>query len=260
MDFLESQVYIIIFSTLFLGGIMSTFVISMVFIHRQRQVQNRQKLDQVQSEHEKTLLNIENEIQQDLLAHIGRELHDNIGQLLSLAKLNFNSQKPEKQIERKAILGQIIQEVRNLSRRLNLDWVESITIDEFLTQQLNKISDTGFCKTIFENQILLEEMDKEQKLVLIRVIQESLNNSIKHASPDRIEVITMKVGYENVILIRDNGKGFDPNQRSTGSGMFNLKKRMETIGGKFELKSEIGKGTEIRLVLPRKRNRGISNI
>ncbi|MEP0713426.1 MAG: hypothetical protein ABJC55_16035 [Algoriphagus sp.] len=97
MDSVESQVYIIIFSTLFLGGIMSTFVISMVFIHRQRQAQNQQKLDHIKSEHEKTLLNIENEIQQETLTHIGRELHDNIGQLLSLAKLNFGSIKPEKQ-------------------------------------------------------------------------------------------------------------------------------------------------------------------
>lgn len=72
MDSVESQVYIIIFSTLFLGGIMSTFVISMVFIHRQRQAQNRQKMDQVKSEHEKTLLNIENEIQQETLTYIGR--------------------------------------------------------------------------------------------------------------------------------------------------------------------------------------------
>jgi signal transduction histidine kinase len=251
MESAEDQIYVIIFAALFLGGIMSTFVISMVFIHRQRQVQNRQKLDFIKSEHEKTLLNIENEIQQETLTHIGRELHDNIGQLLSLAKLNFNSQKPEKQIEGKEILGQIIQEVRNLSKTLNLDWVESITIEEFLIQQLKKISDTGFCETVFENQILLEEMDKEQKLVLIRVIQESLNNSIKHASPDRIEVHTMRFGEEKVILIRDNGKGFDTAQNSSGSGMFNLKKRMETIGGKFELKSEIGKGTEIRLVLPK---------
>lgn len=251
MESAEDQIYVIIFAALFLGGIMSTFVISMVFIHRQRQVQNRQKLDFIKSEHEKTLLNIENEIQQETLTHIGRELHDNIGQLLSLAKLNFNSQKPEKQIEGKEILGQIIQEVRNLSKTLNLDWVESITIEEFLIQQLKKISNTGFCETAFEQEILLEEMDKEQKLVLIRVIQESLNNSIKHASPDRIEVHTMRFGEEKVILIRDNGKGFDTAQNSSGSGMFNLKKRMETIGGKFELKSEIGKGTEIRLVLPK---------
>ncbi len=90
----ESQIALIFFGGAFLVIIMSTFIISMVVLHRQRQVQNRQKLDQIKIEHEKTLLNIENEIQQETLTHIGRELHDNIGQLLSLAKFNFGSVKP----------------------------------------------------------------------------------------------------------------------------------------------------------------------
>jgi two-component system NarL family sensor kinase len=89
METTEDQIYVIIFAAIFLGGIMSTFVISMVFIHRQRQTQNRQKIDQVKSEHEKMLLNIENEIQQETLTQVGRELHDNIGQLLSLAKFGL---------------------------------------------------------------------------------------------------------------------------------------------------------------------------
>jgi two-component system NarL family sensor kinase len=247
----EGQLITIIISGVFFAGLMSTFVIAIVVLHRQRQVQNRQKLDYLKSEYEKTLLNIENEIQQETLNHIGRELHDNVGQLLSVAKLNFSSQKAGKHIEGIEVLNQIIQEVRNLSKKLNLDWVESITIEEFLIQQLKKIRDTGFCETLLESDILLEELDKEQKLVLIRVIQESLNNAIKHASPDRIEIRTIQQGADKKIQIKDNGKGFDTAVRSTGSGMHNLKKRMETIGGKFELKSEIGKGTEINLTLPK---------
>jgi two-component system NarL family sensor kinase len=86
----EGQLITIIISGVFFAGLMSTFVIAIVVLHRQRQVQNRQKLDYLKSEYEKTLLNIENEIQQETLNHIGRELHDNVGQLLSVAKLNFS--------------------------------------------------------------------------------------------------------------------------------------------------------------------------
>ncbi|MEB2776517.1 ATP-binding protein [Algoriphagus sp. D3-2-R+10] len=250
MSFLESQVYIIIFSTLFLGGIMSTFVISMVFIHRQRQAQNRLKVDQIKSEHEKTLLNIENEIQQETLTHIGRELHDNIGQLLSLAKLNLGSSKSEKHSEGREILSQAIQEVRGLSKQLNLDWVESISINEFIEQQLDRIKATGYCEVTLEADFELTDLTKEQKLVLIRVIQESLNNVIKHAFPDEIRIRIADIGKRRQIWIKDNGKGFDSSQESKGSGMFNLKKRMETIGGEFELTSAVGKGTEITLTLP----------
>jgi signal transduction histidine kinase len=131
----EGQLITIIISGIFLAGLMSTFVISIVVLHRQRQVQNRQKLDHLKETHEKILLNIENEIQQQTLTHVGRELHDNIGQLLSLAKLNFGSVKPEKHTEGRQLLSQIIQEVRGPSKTLNLDWVEEITMDEFMDQQ-----------------------------------------------------------------------------------------------------------------------------
>lgn len=250
METTEDQIYVIIFATIFLGGIMSTFVISMVFIHRQRQAQNRQKMDQLKEAHEKILLNIENEIQQDTLTHVGRELHDNIGQLLSLAKLNFGSVKPEKHAAGRELLGQIIQEVRGLSKTLNLDWVEETTLEEFIEQQLHKIKSTGFCETKFESEAPLDNLKKDEKLILIRVIQETLNNAIKHAQPDQIEIKVHRIDKGKQITIQDNGKGFDTRQKSTGSGMTNLAKRMETIGGAFHIESELGKGTLTILTLP----------
>lgn len=246
----ESQIALIFFGGAFLVIIMTTFIVSMVVLHRQRQVQNRQKLDQIKSEHEKTLLNVENEIQQETLTQIGRELHDNIGQLLSLAKLNLNSSKPEKQSEGKEYINQIIKEVRALSKTLNLDWVDSLSLDDFIRQQLDKIQSTGFCQTSLDSDQSFLELNKDQKLVLIRVIQECLNNAIKHAHPDKITIQLYKNGTSRKIEINDDGKGFDTKQASSGSGMFNLNKRMETIGGKFHLTSEVGKGTQITLELP----------
>ncbi|MEP2347471.1 MAG: ATP-binding protein, partial [Algoriphagus sp.] len=168
----------------------------------------------------------------------------------SLAKLNFGSIKPEKQEEGKNILSQAIQEVRGLSKQLNLDWVESISINEFVAQQLTKIQNTGFCETTLEAEFDLVDLPKDQKLVLIRVIQESLNNAIKHASPDHLKIEMRSIDGKRQILIKDDGKGFDSTQKSNGSGMYNLKKRMETIGGGFDLTSVVGKGTEINLTLP----------
>ncbi|OOG78876.1 sensor histidine kinase [Algoriphagus sp. A40] len=246
----ESQFILILFGGIFFAFLMSLFVVAMVVLHRQRQVQNRQKLTQIKDENEKTLLNVENEIQQETLTQIGRELHDNIGQLLSLAKLNLNSSKPEKQSEGKEYINQIIKEVRTLSKTLNLDWVESVSLDDFIRQQLEKIQSTGFCQTALESDGSFLELNKDHKLVLIRVIQECLNNAIKHAHPDKITILVSKNGTSRTIEIRDDGKGFDTNHQSQGSGMSNLKKRMETIGGKFSLTSKVGKGTQITLKLP----------
>lgn len=246
----ESQFLLILFGGIFFAFLMSVFVVAMVVLHRHRQVQNKQKIIQIQSEHEKTLLNVENEIQQETLTQIGRELHDNIGQLLSLAKLSLNSSKPEKQTEGREYLNQIIKEVRALSKTLNLDWVESLSLDDFIRQQLEKIQSTGFCQTALESDGSFLELSKDQKLVLIRVIQECLNNAIKHAQPDLIDIRIAKKNHSRRLEIRDDGLGFDTSQASQGSGMSNLKKRMETIGGKFYLTSEVGTGTHITLELP----------
>jgi two-component system, NarL family, sensor kinase len=246
----ESQFILILFGGIFFAFLMSVFVVAMVVLHRNRQIQNRQKIDQLKAEYEKTLLNIENEIQQETLTQVGRELHDNIGQLLSLAKLNLNSSKPEKQAEGKDSLNLIIKEVRALSKTLNIDWVESITMDEFISQQLEKIQSTGFCKTSLDSDHSFNQLLKDQKLILIRVIQECLNNVIKHAEPNTISIRIYQDGSQRMIEITDDGKGFNPGTKSTGSGMFNLAKRMETMGGKFHLTSVVGKGTQILLELP----------
>lgn len=247
----ESQVLFIVFGGIFLGLIMTFFVSAMVLFHRQRQLQNRQRLDQVKEEFEKTLLNVQNEIQQETLTHIGRELHDNIGQLLSLAKLYLSSSKPEQQTEGKKLIPEIISEVRTLSKTLNLDWVEQLTLSEYMQQQLQKIESTGFCKTRLTDSLQEAwEIEKGKKLVLIRVIQECLNNAIKHASPNQIAIDLEKKEGNIHICIQDDGTGFIQQEVQTGSGLTNLKNRMESIGGKFELSSHPGKGTKINLFLP----------
>ncbi|OYX15757.1 MAG: histidine kinase [Algoriphagus sp. 32-45-6] len=246
----EDQIGFLIISGTFLAALMGTFIIAMVVLHRQRQIQNRQRIDNLKAEYERTLLNIENEIQQETLTHVGRELHDNIGQLLSLAKLNLNSSKPEKQTEGKEYINQIIQEVRSLSKTLNLDWVETLSLDDFIRQQLQRIEATGFCETSFVSDHSFDQLAKDQKIVLVRVIQEALNNAIKHASPSALEIKISRSDINRWIEIQDNGAGFDVNQKTSGSGMTNLKKRMETIGGTFDIQSSLGKGTRIKLSLP----------
>lgn len=247
----ESQVIAIVLSGIFFAGLMSFFVIAMVFIHRQRQTLARQRLEQVQAEHERILLGIENEIQQETLTQVGRELHDNIGQLLSLMKLNLNSSKPEKQAEGRSMVNQVIQEVRSLSKTLNLDWVESVTIEGFLALQLEKIRSTGFCQTELSYVRPLPELPKDKKIILIRVMQECLNNTLKHAEPKRIEVrISVPSPGKARLLIQDDGVGFDSKVPSQGSGMGNLANRMKTIGGSFVLSSKPGAGTKIDLEFP----------
>jgi two-component system NarL family sensor kinase len=245
-----SDLFVIILLGFILMLFMVSFIIIMVIYHRQRQIQNKQKLESIQTEFEKTILNAEKEIREETLTHVGRELHDNIGQLLSLAKMNLTSSKPEKVSEGKSMINQIIREVRTLSKTLNLDWLDSITLEEFILNELNKLESAEFCKTNFEKKGESMTINKDKKLILTRIIQECLNNAIKHAEPKIISISLENNGAYLSIKVKDDGKGFNPNIKSNGSGMYNLKNRMATIGGEIKILSEEGRGTEVKLSLP----------
>jgi two-component system, NarL family, sensor kinase len=250
MDNTGTEVFYIVLLGFVLMLLMGSFIVTMVILHRQKQLQNQQKLVAVRAEYEKTIINAEKEIREETLTHVGRELHDNIGQLLSLAKMNLTSSKPEKVSEGKSMINQIIREVRTLSKTLNLDWVDSITLEEFIQNELNKLESAEFCKTNFEKKGESMTIDKDIKLILIRIIQECLNNAIKHAEPKIISILVENNGPYLSIKVKDDGKGFNPNIKSNGSGMYNLKNRMATIGGEIKILSEEGSGTEVKLSLP----------
>ncbi|WP_291783644.1 ATP-binding protein [Cecembia sp.] len=250
MDNSGTEVFYIVLLGFVLMLLMGSFMVTMVIVHRQKQLQNQQKLAAVRAEYEKTIINAEKEIRENTLTNVGRELHDNIGQLLSLAKMNLASSKPEKVSEGKSMLNQIIKEVRTLSKSLNLDWVESITLENFIQNELEKLESAGFCKTVFDKNGEEVQLDKDKKIILIRTIQECLNNAIKHANPQAISFHMATNKDQFVIYMRDDGVGFDTSEDSSGSGMYNLKNRMTAIGGVFEIESEPGNGTEIKLSLP----------
>ena len=245
----STEVFYVVFLGFILMLLMASFIVIMVIVHRQKQLQNQQKLAAVKAEYEKTIINAEKEIRENTLTQVGGELHDNIGQLLSLAKMNLSSTKPEKVSEGKTMINQIIKEVRALSKSLNLDWVESITLEDIIQNELGRLESAGFCKTQFSKHGVEARLDKDKKIILIRTIQECLNNAIKHAKPEIISFhMEIKLGQLE-ISIKDDGLGFDTTQVSNGSGLNNLKIRMQTIGGNFDIKSKSGEGTEIKISL-----------
>jgi signal transduction histidine kinase len=245
-----ADLFLIILLGFFLMVVMVSFIVIMVVFHRQRQIKNQQLVKEIQAEYEKTILNVEKELREDILSYVGRELHDNVGQLLSLAKMNLSSSKPEKVSEGKGIVNEIIHEVRALSKSLNLDWVEKISLEDYIQRELKKLESAEFCKVAFHQSGDMLHLEKDKKLVLIRIIQESLNNAIKHAQPKMIEISVDSDSSRSLIKVIDDGKGFDYTGESSGSGIYNLKNRMATIGGEMKLHSIPGKGTEIKLILP----------
>ncbi|MGB1040812.1 MAG: sensor histidine kinase, partial [Flavobacteriales bacterium] len=91
----------------------------------------------------------------------------------------------------------------------------------------------------------------QTKTVLVRVVQEFIQNSLKHANCETIKV-SMQMKEEDIVLdISDDGKGFDINKKVSGIGLKNIKKRVELIRGQVELKSELNIGTKLRIKIPK---------
>ncbi|GAB3660021.1 hypothetical protein GCM10028791_33720 [Echinicola sediminis] len=246
----QSQFIFLIISGVLLMVLMCGFIVVMVLLHRQQQLRNRQKMEMLKTEYERTILHVEKEIQEQTLSFIGQELHDNLGQVLSLTKLTLNQPSPENFSEGKRLINQAIKEVRSLSKRLNLDWVKEVQLLDFVKGELEKIEKSGFCKVQFESNIETVELQQDAKLVLIRLTQECLNNIIKHAEPNTISMVIHLSGENLKMLIKDDGKGFDTTDTSQGMGLHNLQSRIETIGGTFTISSIISLGTEIQFNLP----------
>ena len=245
----SSQIIFVIVFGIILMLLMSGFIVVMVFFHRQRQFKNRQKIDHLTAEYEKTILSVEKEIREQTLVYVGQELHDNIGQILSLTKLTLRHTDPQRIAEAKNLVQQAIKEVRSLSKSINLEWVNEVNLKEFIANELDKISSLGFCETELSFKTEDIQLDNNKKLILIRMIQECLNNSIKHASPSLISISVDCFSERMAVIIKDNGIGFDLEKVSGGQGLGNLQSRMRTIGGEITITSAPNQGTQIQLLL-----------
>ncbi|MBO9681916.1 MAG: PAS domain S-box protein [Flavisolibacter sp.] len=189
---------------------------------------------------------------------IGKELHDNIGQQLTTIKLFLDYAKSTAGGETadmvnmalKAV-GDTINDVRSISRSLvpftlkDLGLIESIDelVDTFMrTRMLNiEFEHAGFAEAF---------LPENQKLSLFRIVQEQLNNIIKHAGAKNVSIKLFSKANELVLQISDDGKGFDPACLHKGIGILNIKNRAELFNGRAELFSQPGNGCWLTVSFP----------
>lgn len=202
-------------------------------------------------------------IQEEERNRIARDLHDSLGQKLSVSRIMLNLQLrnqgktlPPELLSGLEQLGHYIddsiQEMRNLSRALTPRLLQT----EGLTFALNHLRES-VAKTVeiqfdFEPCPELEHLSPEPALLLYRIVQEWVNNTLKHANATRIELTFARSGAQHLqVIYRDNGKGIEAvnEKRSTlGLGTRSIQERVQLLKGQLELKSEPGRGVEYTLV------------
>lgn len=219
----------------------------------------------MQSQFSQTLLQTQLEIQEQTLKNISQEIHDNIGQALSLAKLNLNTMPPtndealqQKILYSKELVSKAITDLRDLSRSLDTDYIQEMGLQRVIEYELEIIRKTGTVETNMVVEGSMFRVEKHKELILFRIIQETLNNILKHAGAKSIHVnITYSAAF--TLSIKDDGKGanLDPlseeKNNNFGLGIRNMHSRAKLIGADFSLTSQPGKGTEVKIVLPNER-------
>jgi signal transduction histidine kinase len=204
--------------------------------------------------HQQELLTVRLEIQEQTYRTISQELHDNIGQMLSLVLLNINTvdvlnaeATKEKLAGSKTLLKKTIQDLRDISKTLNTDFINEIGLTNAVDQQLQLLKRTG----IYSTQLVVEGdlygCEPERELMIFRVVQELLNNIVRHAGANQI-IVSMKYELEKLVIkVCDNGQGFDVQTQELshdrGLGLRNIPNRLKLIRGAIFLESELTKGT-----------------
>lgn len=234
---------------------LSLSLIAFVFYFRRRRNAHLREKDNLKKSFEHALLQSQVEVQEATLSTLATELHDNIGQLLSSTKMLLGITErnvgtlPDSFMVANETLGKAISELRSLSKSLNKEWLEQFNLLENLDAEVDRIN-AGQTVAVQLTHPPNINLRSDEQIILFRIIQESLQNAIKHAHPNAINIKIESLDSSLTVTIIDNGCGFDAEHNKTGHGFTNMRKRTELLGGTIEWKSEEQAGCTVKIVVP----------
>jgi signal transduction histidine kinase len=254
-----SEVEFVIIAGTIVLVLLAIFIISFLFFYQQRHNKHIQEKQHMQSQFQQELLQTQIEIQEQTLKTISQEIHDNIGQILSLAKLNLNTFEDAESANNqtkinstKNLVSKAINDLRDLSRSLHGDKIAELGLQESIANELKILKNTGQYQTEFKITGEPYKLEPQKEMLLFRIVQEAMNNAIKHAKAKNI-IIEMAYKAELInLIITDDGIGFnttDLKNTLTGIGLKSMQNRAALIGAVFTIKSATGSGTEISIEL-----------
>jgi signal transduction histidine kinase len=185
---------------------------------------------------------------------IGRELHDNVGQVLTTVKLYLETasmQGGSPLIPRSMqLIDNSITEIRNLSHQLSAPTLGTGSLIDSINALIEALSFSTRLIFKFDHSAYTGRVNMSQKLALYRILQEQLSNIIKHAEATQIW-ITLSQSDGNIILtIRDNGKGFDSTIKTSGMGINNIISRVKVFDGTVLIDTAPDRGCVLEVVIP----------
>lgn len=256
-----SEVVIIVLAGTFLMLLLVIFIISFFFIHQKKQQSHKLEKANLQAHFEQEILNAENEIQDTTMKHISRELHDNVGQMLTLVKIQLNNLSEElpsnkKITDSKEFLNHILSDVRALSKSLNSDNILNEGLKKAISFELDRVRKVGNYEVLFSTNAWDVSLNHKNEILIFRIFQELLQNCLKHAKAKNIEVRLEENNQCLNLEVIDDGIGFDFEAKiqisgfQNGVGLQNLIHRAGLMNGTLVFERGKVSGTKALLTIP----------
>ncbi|WP_432411065.1 sensor histidine kinase [Rasiella sp. SM2506] len=260
----KEEITLIIYVLVILLFVCAFTVLFVLFFLKRKNILLLKQLEEKQR-FERELAQSQIEIKEHTLKNISWELHDNVGQLLSVANIHLNmlqnlvpKEGKDRFVETKQVIAQAIQEIRSISKTLNNDIILKNGLAASIQIELERFNRLNFLKGVFKLQGTLKELDGSNEIIIFRMVQEFFSNVIKHAKAETLEVVLQYNAEDLYIKLQDNGVGFCTQTTPSNSGMETMKSRAVLIGATYTLTSQPGVGTTLEVTYPYKINAATS--
>lgn len=249
----ENSEIILVYFIGTVGMILLAAAIVFFFVTYQKRLLVKQlELNKVKADQQEEILRNTIQAQEKERKRIAQDLHDEVGAMLSVVKLNIgriekkSEEEKSKELagETKKYVDDLITQVRRISRALLPPSLEKLGIYFALVEFTNWVNKSELIKIDCWKSGEQIRFDSKDELAVFRIVQELINNAIKHSGAKNIKVNIRFSNNKMNIVLTDNGKGFIIEEKlNSGLGLKNLESRTQILGAKFKIKSKPGKGT-----------------
>lgn len=255
----EDQAILTIVAVIVVLLFLGILFLVMVLYYSNKKVQQLKEKQFMKDTFEKQLLQSKIEIQEQTFHFISQEIHDNVGQVLSLAKVQLNIMDQQQELDKtilkdvKESVSKAMTELRDIAKCLSREWVQSFDLLEAITDEVKRLNNTGSLIATMNVKSSSCNRIEQYKLIIFRLIQESIQNILKHAKASKVNISVDVNSEKSFIIISDNGIGFDVAttlKKDNGLGLKNIINRTRLIGGEVNIQSDCGDGTAITIILP----------
>lgn len=257
-DSAADTIYVTLFAgTLIMLVLSCTLILFIVFYHR-RNLRRQAEFYALEALHQRQLLESVLQAVEHERRRFAQDLHDEIGGALSalrmqLSRLNGNPAQVELQEisgTGKEVVDSAVQSVRRIAYDMLPPGLEVFGLGYAASELCKRTETVTRLKINFSGDTDFTLSDKTRELMLYRILQELLNNAVKHSAASVIDVRLGLVENGVELYYADNGTGFDRSDLKAGLGLLNMESRVQVLAGKLDVNSAPGKGTKITVQLP----------